>query len=68
MSREKEFYREILQSINERFPDHDMLTYKEVMQVTGLSSINTVKKHLNKYFNSSKRIHKTSLAGWMCGR
>jgi hypothetical protein len=67
MAREKQFYREVLLSLNERFPDHDMLSYSEVMQVTGLS-LNTVKRHLRTQFNKAKRIHKTSLAGWMCGQ
>ena len=62
MARETEFYRVILQSLNERFPDHDMLNYKEVMQVTNMS-INSVKKYLS--FNECKKIHKTKLASWM---
>ena len=39
MAREKEGYRENLEILNNRFPDHDMLSIEEIMQVTGIRSI-----------------------------
>lgn len=66
MAREKECYRENLEILNTRFPDHDMLTMEELMQVTGYKSINTVRKHFGKIL-VNKRISKAALARWMCG-
>lgn len=66
MAREKEFYRENLEILNTRYPDHDMLTYEEIMQVTGFASINTVKRHLGKSI-VNRRISKAALARYMCG-
>lgn len=66
MAREKEGYRENLEILNNRFPDHDMLTMEELMQVTGYKSINTVRKYFGKVL-VNKRISKVALARWMCG-
>lgn len=66
MSREKEGYRENLEILNGRYPDHDLLTMAEVMTVTGFSSRNTVLKHLGDKF-VGKRLSKVHLARWMCG-
>ena len=66
MAREKECYRENLEILNNRYPDHDMLTMEELMQVTGYKSINTVRKHFGKIL-VNKRISKAALARWMCG-
>lgn len=66
MSREKEGYRENLEILNNRYPDHDMLTIEELMQVTGYKSINTVRKYFGKIL-VNKRISKAALARWMCG-
>lgn len=66
MSREKEGYRENLEILNLRFPDHDLLTMAEVMTVTGFSSRNTVLKHLGSKFVGN-RLSKAFLARWMCG-
>ena len=65
MAREPENYRLNLEIINTRFPDHDMLTYDEVMTVIGCKSINTVKKHFNFVCG---RLSKAALARWMCGK
>ena len=65
MAREPENYRLNLELLNNRFPDHDMLTREEVMTVTGFKSINTVQKWFN--FNKVHRLSKVDLARWMCG-
>lgn len=66
MSREKEGYRENLELLNTRFPDHDMLTAEEVMQVTGFECKKTVRKHLGMLFRGH-RISKVHVARFMCG-
>ena len=66
MAREKEGYRENLEILNNRYPDHDMLTVEELMQVTGYKSINSVRKYFGKMM-VNKRISKAALARWMCG-
>ena len=66
MAREKEGFRENLELLNNRFPDHDLLTMEEVMVVTGYRSKNTVLKHLGRCF-VNKRISKVYLARYMCG-
>ena len=66
MSREKDGYRENLEILNNRFPDHDLLTMAEVMVVTGYGSRNTVLKHLGTKFVGG-RLSKAHLARWMCG-
>ena len=65
MAREKPGYRDNLEILNNRFPDHDMLTMQEVMQVTGFS-INVVKKYLGDCF-VNRRLSKAVLARYMCG-
>ena len=60
MSREREGFRENVQMLNERFPDVDMLTVKDVMQITGLCE-QTVRKYIR--FNpATKRVTKADLA------
>jgi hypothetical protein len=66
VAREKECYRENLEILNTRYPDHDMLTYEEVMQVTGYTSITTVRKYFGKLMVNN-RISKAALARYMCG-
>lgn len=66
MAREKDGYRENLELLNMRFPDHDMLSVEEVRQVIGVSSVKTVRKHLGQHF-SGNRISKVHLARYMCG-
>ena len=44
MAAEKAGYRENLELLNNRFPDHDLLTIEEIKQVTGFGSRNTVLK------------------------
>lgn len=66
MAREKEGYRENLELLNNRFPDHDMLTMDEVMVATGYKSKNTILKHIGCFFVNN-RISKVYLARYMCG-
>lgn len=66
MAREKEFYRENLELLNARYPDHDMLSFEEVKTVMGWTDTRTIKKYLGKYI-TCERICKTALARYMCG-
>lgn len=66
MAREKDGYRENLELLNNRFPEHDLLSMEQVMQVTGYSDRRTLLKHLGQYF-VNKRISKVFLARYMCG-
>ena len=66
MSREKDGYRDNLEILNRRFPDHDMLTVEEVMTVLGYKSVASVRTHLGaKMVN--RRLSKAALARYMCG-
>lgn len=66
MSREKEFYRDNLEILNNRFPDHDMLSFDDVKKVTGWTDTRTIQKHLGKYIVNEK-VCKPALARYMCG-
>ena len=64
MPREKEDYRANIEQVNRLFPEREMLTMREAMQVTGYRSVNSVKKYLN-FVNG--KISKAALARYMCG-
>lgn len=66
MAREKELYRENLEILNTRYPDHDMLSIDEIKSVTGFKSVNTVRKHFGKML-VNRRLSKAALARYMCG-
>ena len=66
MPREHPDYRANIELLNQRFPDHDMLTREEVLQVTGYRNMNTMLKYLGKRF-VNKRLSKATLARYMCG-
>jgi hypothetical protein len=66
MAREKDGYRDNLAILNERYPEHDMLTIEQVMQVTGHKSRATVRKHFGSML-VNKRLSKAALARYMCG-
>ena len=66
MAREKEDYRDNLELLNLRFPEYDMLTVEDVMQVTGYKKRDTVVRHLGDKF-VNHRISKAALARYMCG-
>ena len=66
MAREKEDFRENIEQLNRLFPEREMLTLPEVMQILGYGSKNTVKKYLGaKIVNG--RISKAAIARYMCG-
>lgn len=66
MAREREGYRDNLAILNERFPDRDLLTIEQVMQVTGYRSRATVRKYFGtKMVNGL--LSKAALARYMCG-
>ena len=64
MSREKQDFRANIEQLNRLFPDREMLTIKETMQILGYSSPNTVKKYLT-FVNG--KVSKAALARYMCG-
>ena len=64
MAREKEDYRANIEQLNRLFPEREMLTIRETMQILGYNSPNTVKKYLT--FVHGK-ISKAALARYMCG-
>lgn len=68
MGREKDGYRENLELLNIRFPEHDLLTIEEVKQATGFESRNTVLKYLGIYMTGGSKISKVYVARFMCGQ
>lgn len=66
MGRELQGYRENLEILNNRFPNYDMLSRQEVMDVTNIRSRTTVCKHFK--FNNAGKLSKRDLAIWMCGK
>lgn len=66
MAREKEDYRANLEILNARYPEHDMLSIEEIMEVTGYTSRSTIRKYLGPML-VGKRISKAVLARFMCG-
>lgn len=66
MGRELRDYRINLEILNTRFPQHDMLTEQQAMEVTGYNTRTTLRKHLGVFF-AGRRISKAALARWMCG-
>ena len=65
MPREKEDYRANLERLNELYPDHEMLTIPETMQIMGYRSKDTAKKHIP---FTNRRVSKATLARIMCGK
>lgn len=66
MSREKEDYRANIEQLNRLFPEYEMLTLKDVMQVLGYTDPRPVKKYLGGSFVNGK-LSKAALARYMCG-
>ena len=66
MAREKEDYRANIEQLNRLFPEREMLTVRETMQILGYGSKNTVKKYLGASMVNGK-ISKAALARYMCG-
>lgn len=67
MAREKEGYRDNLELLNNRFPDHDMLTMTEVMQVIGCADRRTLRRKTGERNWINNRLSKVFLARYMCG-
>lgn len=66
MGRELEGYRDNIAQLNRLFPDYEMLSLKEVMQVLNYSDPRSVKKFLGRKFVNGK-LSKTALARYMSG-
>jgi hypothetical protein len=66
MAREHIDYRANLELLNNRFPECDMLTEQQAMEVTGYKTRTTLRKHLGTSF-VNYRISKAAMARWMCG-
>ncbi len=64
MGREPIDYRNNLDQLNKRYPEKEMLSIREVMQIMGYRSTNTARKHIP--FVKGK-ISKAALARIMCG-
>lgn len=69
MAREKEGYRENLELLNTRFPDHDMLTMDEVMAVIGCADRRSMRRRMVRYEKRwcGNQISKVYLAMHMSG-
>lgn len=66
MAREKEDFRANIEQLNRLFPEYEMLTLKDVMQVLGYTDPRPVKKYLGSSFVNGK-LSKATLARYMCG-
>lgn len=64
MPRENQDLRLNIEQLNRIFPDREMLTMTEAMQIMGYKSVNTAKKYLGPYFSNGK-ICKVALARCM---
>lgn len=67
MAREKPFYRENLELLNARYPDHDMLLLEEVAAVMGWKTRNTALRNLERVPKQAGRYSKAAIANYMCG-
>lgn len=66
MAREKEGYRENLEILNNRFPNVDMLSQEQVMQVIGCTDRRTLRRKIPANWAGGK-LSKVYLARYMCG-
>ena len=64
MAREHQDYRNNIEQLNRLYPDREMLTVAETMQIMGYKSQNTAKKYIP-FVN--RKISKAALARLMCG-
>lgn len=65
MAREHPDYRTNIEQLNRLFPEYEMLTLKDVMQVLGYTDPRPVKKYLGDSFVNGK-LSKARLARYMC--
>lgn len=63
MSREHPDYRATIEQLNRLFPERELLTVTEVMQVTGYKTKDSVRKHFPSH---NQRVNKATLARCMC--
>lgn len=66
MAREKEDFRDNIEQLNRLFPDYEMLSIKDVMQVLNVSGVNTVRRRFGDKMVHGK-LSKVALAKYMCG-
>ena len=64
MAREKEDYRANVEQLNRLFPNYEMLSIPEVMQVLNCKSPKTVRKRVKLV---DGKVSKAALARYMCG-
>lgn len=67
MAREKPFYRENLELLNARYPNHDMLRLEEVMAVMGWKARQTARNNLKSVPRQAGVFSKAAIADYMCG-
>lgn len=65
MAREKEFFREQLQRLDERFPDKEMLSQKELAEFLGCTT-RTIKNRYDHLFTPGLGISKVKAANLIC--
>lgn len=66
MAKEHPDYRDNLELLNRRFPDHDMLNIKELMETTGIKTYRAANRKFGSVLVDGK-ISKVKVARWMCG-
>ena len=64
MGLEKRYYHLNLELLNNRYPDHDMLSVSEVLQATGYKDRRTLQKYLGTHI-AGGRISKSAVAQFM---
>lgn len=63
MSREKEGFRDMMERLNERFPEKELLSLADVSRFLGVSR-DTARKYVK--LNAARKIAKTDLARQIC--
>lgn len=64
MGLEKRYYRLNLEMLNNRYPDHDMLSVSEALQATGYKDRRTLQRYLGAHIIGG-RISKSAVAQFM---
>ena len=64
MPKEKDGYRDLLEVLNEKYPDKELLDIGEVAAFCGLCR-NTVRKYI-RFNERTKKVSKTDLARQLC--
>lgn len=63
MSREKDGFREMMERLNERYPDRELLSISETARFLGVAR-DTARRHIK--FNAAKKVTKVDLARQIC--